>query len=140
MIRTVRIPRLTMNRIGQTTETISYLASTCTQVDPATGLCIGDVLLGDATNPLPADPGAGAALSDYAAGQRAAAAAAALQQSGVSQPASFAIAQSLMAGNIPSPLPGLGVTFSDPFRKFLLIGTAVVAGLILLDDRKASRR
>jgi len=136
MIRTVRIPPLGSNRIGQTTETITYAGSTCTAIDPRSGLCIADVFLGDPSNPeygagggFPMDPGADAELAEWAAATNAAANRDALNAG--SRPASLVLAESMMAGNIPSPLPGLGITVPDPMKKWLLIGAAVVGGVIL---------
>jgi hypothetical protein len=70
MIRSVHIPHR-VSRMGQSTSTITYFGSTCDQTDPTTGLCVSNVALDDPTNPLPGDPGAGQALSDYVATQTA---------------------------------------------------------------------
>lgn len=148
MIRTVRIPtgvsrlaspHLRLNRIGQSDASVTYLASTCTVTDPVTGLCLPDVYLGDSSNPLPGDPGAGSAVADWALGQGSYASNAALNQSGVARPASFSIAESLMAGNIPSPLPGVGVTVPEPFKKYLLYGLVAAGVLIFFTDHGQGR-
>jgi hypothetical protein len=115
---------------------ISYIASTCQQHN-ATGLCIGDVLLADPSNPATGqgsgefadDTGDGSALETWAAAQ---------QQQNATDAANLGIqigARSLFAGNIPSPLPGLGLTVPIP-KPWLWIGGGLVA-LALLSGGKS---
>lgn len=114
-IRPARSRFLAMPRLGDgdSYTSISYAASTCNQRNSA-GMCIADVFLDDPTNPLPSDPGSGPAVAADAAEQAAQSALKALQQSaGVPSP-SFAIAESLFSGDIPSPLPGLGIKTGIP--------------------------
>jgi hypothetical protein len=128
MIRTVRIPTR-VSRLGQSSSSITYYGSTCTVVDPITGLCMSDVALGDESNPLPEDYGSGAAVGAWADSYNARANAALLNAA--QTPASLVLANSLMSGNIPSPLPGLGLSVPDPLKKYLFWG-AVAAGILFL--------
>jgi len=118
--------------MGQTTANITYAGSTCTVMDPVTGLCAADVFLGDPSNTagggggLPGDPGELQALQDWARGTQSD-----ISEAGLNQ---LVLAQSLNAGNIPSPLPGLGLTIPDPLKKWLLIGGAVVLGITVLNS------
>ncbi len=135
MIRTVTIPRLLSNRIGQL-----QMSAGCIQYqDPNTGLWISDpgspaCGAGSGGDQLPADPGGADAVAIWAAASNAAANEAALNAS--TRPASLVLAQSLMSGNIPSPLPGLGVTIPDPMKKYLLYGALAVAILYIAGNHK----
>lgn len=136
MIQTVPIPPLRVNRIGQMEISQGCIA----YQDPNTGLWISDpnTPCGNGAGGLvPFDPGAGDAVAQWAAASNAAANSAALNAS--SDPASLVLAESLMAGNIPSPLPGLGVTVPDPMKKWLLIGAAVLGGVVLFQSGGRSR-
>jgi len=116
--------------MGQTTASITYAGSSCTVLDPVTGLCMADVFLGDPSNDLPGgggfpgDPGEAQALQDWARGTQSDISTAGLNQ--------LVLAQSLNAGNVPSPLPGLGLTIPNPGKNWLLIGGAVLLGIAVL--------
>lgn len=140
MIRAVAIPPLAVNRIGQL-----VMSQGCVQYqDPTTGLWVSDPNTpacgsGSGGDQLPGDPGAGGALSDWASAQSQASSQQSLQQSGVTSP-SFALAESLFGGNVPSPLPGLGlITVPDPLKKFLIWG-AVAIGILYLNGEHRSAR
>lgn len=126
MIRSVYIPR-GVSRMGQATSTITYFGSTCEQIDPVTGLCAANVALDDPSNPLPGDPGAGAALSQYVADQTAQQNSLILNSglpSTVNQAAQTATGLGL-PGFIPSPF-----TFPSWMKWALLAGAgAVVIGV-----------
>ena len=106
MIRTVSIPRL--RGLGDL-----EISQGCVQyLDPTTGLYVSDPSTPcppGSGGALPDDTGAAAAVAADAAAQAQAGSILALQQSGATSP-SLVLAQSLMSGNVPSPLPGLGFT------------------------------
>lgn len=83
------------------------------------------------------DSGEGAAVADFAAANTAAANQAALN---ASSPSSLVLAQSLMSGNIPSPLPGLGLTVPNPVTKWLLIAGIALAAVFVLSEAPAPAR
>lgn len=118
------------NRLGQL-----EISQGCIQYqDPNTGLWISDAnspACGSGTGGagLPADPGAGEALSEWSDLYTATANSSALN---AGKSASLVLAEALMAGNIPSPLPGLGVTVPDPTKKWLMIGAVIVGGVLFL--------
>lgn len=49
--------------------TVNYSGSTCQTFD-ANGLCVANVWIPDASNPLPSDPGVGDAVAQWAANQQ----------------------------------------------------------------------
>src|SRR6185295_6240239 len=86
---------------------ITYAGSTCTAIDPRSGLCIADVFLGDPSNPeydagegFPMDLGADAELAEWAVATNAAANRDALNAGSWS--VSLVLAESMMTSNIPS--------------------------------------
>lgn len=150
MIRTVRIPALRQRMRGDTpsiTESITYIASTCTSRDPLTGLCIGDVFSsdmggGDAPGSgggLPGDPGIDAAVQAFASSTTNAATQAALN-AGVS-PSSL-LAQSLTSGN-PNAIPGPGlglVTLPDTLQTILKWAAAGLVVFLIFGQQQAGFR
>ncbi len=120
--------------MGQASSSIIYQGSTCAQTDPRTGLCVGDVFFADESNtaggggfPGP-DAGEAQAVADWAASQR--------QQSDTDavNNAWLVLAQSFNSGNIPSPIPGLGlnVPMKTTTRNWLLIGGAALVAVLVL--------
>lgn len=90
-------------------------------------------------SPLPDDPGLQNALELFAASGRDAANQQALNSA--TNPASLVLANSLMSGNIPSPLPGLGLTIPDPVKNWLEIAAiAAIAYFVLVPSARESRR
>lgn len=143
MIRTVRIP-LTAGRLAQTPfvdESIHYMASTCTQTDPATGLCIADVFLPDtgggtgaSSGPgtLPGDPGLSSALQQFALTTNAQSSNDALNSllltTGAGNPASS-----------PIPGPGLGlVTLPNSLQTILKWAAVGLIAFLILGQQHAS--
>lgn len=126
MIRAVNNTNRTVNsRMGQAaTSTITYFGSTCDTIDPVTGLCVANVALGDSTNPLPGDPGADAALSQYVADQTA------LQNSQILNsglPATISqTAQSATGLGLPGVIPS-PFTFPSWVKWALLAGVGAIA-------------
>jgi len=121
--------------MGQVTTNVTYAGSTCTVIDPVSGLCIADAFFGDESNTpsggtgLPGDSGELQALQEWARGTQSD-----ISESGLRQQQQLVLAESLNAGNIPSPLPGLGLTIPDPLKNWLLIGGAVLLGIAVLGN------
>jgi hypothetical protein len=124
------------SRMGQS---ITMTPGCISYLDPTSGLYLADPGTscggaGDGSgpdSPLPADPGAVQTLADYTAAQAGSANSDVLNAQ--QQVPSLVLAESLMSGNIPSPLPGLGLTVPLPtvtvpswIKWALLAGAAVV--------------
>lgn len=139
MIRSVPIPR-TVSRMGD----LQMSQGCVTYQDPNTGLWVADgntnCNQGDGSapdSPILTDAGAASALATWAV-QSSQTSASEAATASLPLP-SLVLAESLMSGNIPSPLPGLGLTIPASTTRWLLIGLAVVGGLLLLDS-EGSRR
>lgn len=131
MIHTIAIPR---GRLGQL-----EISQGCIEYqDPETGEWISDANSPGCGAGLPADPGAQQAVQDFASSTTSAANAAALNAA--SQPASLVLAQSLMNGNVPSPLPGLGITVPNPVKDYLTIAVIALFALFMFSDQTPQRR
>ena len=89
---------------------------------------------------LPDDPEGAGAVQEFAASTSAASSNAALNAS--APPASLVLAQSLMSGNIPSPLPGLGLTVPLPnipnLTNYLIIAAVAIAALFMITESQSS--
>lgn len=141
MIRTVTIPR--NGRLGAQYE----ITPGCIMYyNPDTGEPSVDPTGSSSCGPgtLPADPGAAAALSDFAASTSTASSSFALNQT---QPSASALLAQALASNSPSTIPGPGIgLFNLPsplaafFAKYgILLGIALV-GLVIVSSPARGHR
>lgn len=132
---------------GDSSTSITYLGSNCTVSDPVTGKCLPNVFFGDDSNQdggsgdgtgsgMPGDPGAQAALNEFAASSTAAADSFALNHSAT---ASGNIGFGLLPIDSPLSLP---VSIANPLNKLLLYGGVAIVALYMITEsniRKAQR-
>jgi hypothetical protein len=132
-----------IRRLGDdgSSTSITYFGSTCTQIDPVSGLCVADVTLADPSNAggsgaagvgMPADPGAQAALDAFAASAKADANSLALNRS-------LTASGNMGIGLVPidSPL-SLPISIANPLNKYLLYGAVAIVALYMVTESNSS--